>query len=420
MSVEALVRFLGERTGLTPDALGRSFPAVVELRMRLLRLSRVEDYLDRLRRQPDELQALIDEVIVPETWFFRGGGLFEWLAGHVRQQILTRSLGPQQLFRVLSVPCSTGEEPLSLAIALAELGSGPGSWSIDAIDLCARSLERARRGFYGGLSFRQTRPELRERYFQACGSQWEIEATLRQSIRYRVGNLIDPDFLADEHAFDVIFCRNLFIYLGEAARRRALDNLERLLRPDGLLSMGFAEPLDTTSGRFLPTGPTGFFLYRRGSGTPEEESVGRVANPSYLSPVGRLANPSYPPQWLLASPPPGPQPTPLQVADPPPDLLALARQQADRGQLQEAITSCREFLTRERPCADAYSLLGVLHTAREESEEAVRCLERALYLDPGHREALLHLMLLRERRGESERAARLRRRLQRIPAGEEP
>src|SRR5262249_44610681 len=148
---------------------------------------------------------------------------------------------------------------------------------------------------------------------------------------------------------------------------------------------------------------------------PEAQPVGRIADPSYArqqGAVGRISNPSYPPLGL--------HPRPLPGGTPDPDLLALARQQADRGQLQEAITSCRAFLARKEPCAEVSSLLGVIHTARQEPDEAVRCLERALYLDPGHREALLHLMLLREQRGELERAARLRRRLERIPAGEEP
>jgi chemotaxis protein methyltransferase WspC len=441
MSVAPLVGFLEERIGLTEEALGRSFPAVVERRIRCLRLNGVANYLALLRRQPEELQALIDEIIVPETWFFRGGELFDWLAGHIRQQVQACSRDRRQPFRVLSVPCSTGEEPLSLAIALAEQGSTPGGWSIDAVDLCARSLERARRGLYAGvsfrqtrpglrdrsidavhlcarslerarrglyagLSFRQTRPGLRDRYFRAQGLQWEIDENLRQSIRYRVGNLIDPAFLAGETAFDLILCRNLFIYLGSAGRQRALDNLERLLHPAGLLSMGFAEPLETSSGRFQRTGPSGLFLYRRGVENPAEPAA-PVEAPALRVPA--------PP-----GPPPSPHLTPLRVAPPAPDLLALARQQADRGELLEAITSCRAFLARKGPSAEAYSLLGVIHTARQEPEEAVRCLERALYLDPGHREALLHLMLLREQQGQLERAARLRRRLERIPSGEEP
>ena len=102
---------------------------------------------------------------------------------------------------------------------------------------------------------------------------------------------------------------------------------------------------------------------------------------------------------------------------PPPDAdrLARARRLADVGRLDEALAACRACLGG--PSADLFALLGVLHQARGEADEAARCFERALYLEPGHRDALTHLMLLRRERGDHAQAALLQRRLGRAAAG---
>src|SRR5262249_8781045 len=158
-------------------------------------------------------EALVEEVVVPETWFFRGAGLFTDLAKRIRNTALSRP------FRVLSVPCSTGEEPYSLAIALAEANVSPQAFTLEGVDLSGRSVERAQRGCYGAFSFRQTDPGLHDRYFRPAGREWEIDATLRQAVRFRTGNLVDPQFLWGEAPYDLILCRNLLIYLHPEARR---------------------------------------------------------------------------------------------------------------------------------------------------------------------------------------------------------
>src|SRR5262249_47105557 len=134
---------------------------------------------------------------------------------------------------------------------------------IDAVDLSPRLLDLARRGRYPELSFRQLDEGLKRRHFTATPDGWEISATLREAVHFCQGNLVAPGFLAGEPPFDLVFCRNLFIYLAAPARRRARDPLDRLLAPEGLLCMGHAEPLDPAEGRFRATGPAGFFLYRR-------------------------------------------------------------------------------------------------------------------------------------------------------------
>jgi chemotaxis protein methyltransferase WspC len=362
--------------------------------------SDVVGYAAHIADDRDEFEALVDEVVVPETWFFRGGDVFAFLAAHVK------ALGRHA--RLLSVPCSTGEEPYSLAVALAEASVPRESWTLTAADVSGRHLTAARRGVYGAFAFRQNDDEIRSRHFRVVRGGWEVEARHREAVAFRQGNLIDPLFLAGEAAFDVVLCRNLLIYLHREARLRVLANLGRLLALDGVLGVGHAEPQSLGVGwsRF---GPEGLFLFRRG----------RVPGSVNAAPAGRPEPPSRSPVRPTAPVRIGPVcqtgPAPTTVPPPAEDLLARARAEADAGRLADALASGRVHLEQHGASADLYNLLGTIHHARHETAEAVLCFEKALYLRPDHRDALLHLMLLARERGDVGLAELLRKRLERAP-----
>jgi chemotaxis protein methyltransferase WspC len=423
---------LRRRIGLDPDALGStSLARTVAARTAELGVAGAAAYAARLDSDPAELQVVLADVAVPETWFFRGGAVFDYLARHVADTVAPRGTR----FRALSVPCSTGEEPYSLAIALAEAGVPAEACEIEAVELSAAYLDRARRARFGEFSFRQTPSGLRERYFRPVAGGWELDAAVRARVRFREGNLLDPGLLAGAGPYDLIFCRNLFIYLHREARRHVLDTLLGLLAPEGWLCSGHAEPLDLQDNRCTPTGPPEFFLYRR-----IPDAVPRVARPESskgvgaASRLGRLGTPfedsgratprPHPAAFSNSPPMSGPARVavvPAVTETPPsPDLLACARRHADAGQLDAALAGCRDHLARAGPSADLYSLMGVVHQARGERDEAADCYRRALYLDAGHAEALSHLLLLHEEQGDHAQADRLRRRLARAAGGGDP
>src|SRR5262249_24812215 len=134
---------------------------------------------------------------------------------------------------------------------------------IDGVDVSPRSVAAAQAGVYGEMSFRQTDPVVCSRYFRTIAGGWQIAEPLRRAVRFMVGNVLDPALLLFEPPYDLVFCRNLFIYLTPDARQQALSVLARLVTPGGLLSLGHAEPLDADDARFRRTGPDGYFLYRR-------------------------------------------------------------------------------------------------------------------------------------------------------------
>jgi chemotaxis protein methyltransferase WspC len=393
MNMAPISELLRQRIGLEADSLGVATLAhAVGPRLRALNLATPEAYAARLAEDGQEFQLLLGEVLVPETWFFRGGELFTYLAGHVADTVRVPSL-EKQTFRILSVPCSTGEEPYSLAIALEEAGVAPAAWEIEAVDLSPKHLAQAQKARFSNFAFRQTASALRDRYFQLVEGSWELQPCIRARVRFRQGNLLDPFFLASEAPFDLILCRNLFIYLHAEARRRVLITITRLLAAGGWLCTGHADAFAFRELGFTPTGPASYFLYRRE--TEEDERVMAGAKEVVKEPLVPTTSP------------------PRQLDD----ALTRARREADRGRLAEALASCQEQLTQFGPSADLYSLMGIIHQARQETAQAVHCYQRALYLEREHAEALAHWMLLSRQQGDEAQAERLRRRLERAALG---
>jgi chemotaxis protein methyltransferase WspC len=427
MSLAPVVSLLERRIGLDSASLGpTAVPAAVADRMRTLGLADPSAYAARLAEQADEFDTLVDRLVVPETWFCRGTGLFDELARQaaayspktpkLRPAPSPLRGGAAAPFRALSLPCSTGEEPYSLAIALLEAGLAPEWWTIDGVDLSPRLINAARRGVYRELSFRETDPGLRGRYFRPVADGWELDARVRALVRFHVGNLVDPGLLPGQSgAYNLILCRNLLIYLTPAARRQALTALERLLAPGGWLAVGHAEPRVLDGRPFRRVGPESYFLFRRepapGPRPAPEVGPGRAPPPAETpTPVPEARD-----AGSASRTPPAPT-----GAVPEEEPLAQARRLADAGRLDEALAECQARLRQGRPSADLFGLLGVIQQARGESNAAADAFRKALYLDPDHGEALVHAMLLAVRRGDAGRAAALRDRLARINPGGEP
>jgi chemotaxis protein methyltransferase WspC len=385
-----LVAAVGQRlrraVGLEPDSVGRDRIAAA-VAARLAALGRDDfDYLPLLSESEDELRALVDEVVVPETWFFRDRQPFR------RLRLQARALAPGQTFRVLSVPCSTGEEPYSIAMTLLGAGLGAGEFEVVAADVSPTALAAADFGSYADISFREREPEflaLRDRYCRTDGGRYVVNEAVRRAVRFVRANLAAAEFLPAEAPFNVIFCRNLFIYLSEEARRTALGHLRRLLLPGGALQFAAVE-----SAFLIGTG-----FHRQA----EDASV--VFTPAAaLRPhrPARAAPDVRRPARAVAPPP----------AEAEADDLTKARQAADAGRLEEAAALC-VALAQGPPRAEVFCLLGVVRQAQGDFAEAERYFQRALYLDPRHADALLHAALLARRRGDERQAENYLRRRER-------
>jgi chemotaxis protein methyltransferase WspC len=405
--IEAVVRI---QLGLDPESLGAAaLPRAVEKRMSVVGAASTDDYLVSLTRDSVERDALAAELAVPETWFFRGGHeLFDALAEFVAARAGQRP--PDAPIRILSVPCSTGEEPFSLAIALDQHQVPPAAYRIEGVDLSLPALARAAKGRFSSFAFREAGPDVRATHFTRIGERWELRPAIRERVRFSAGNIADAGFLAGVQPFDLILCRNLFIYLTEDARRRALANLDRLLAADGRLVLSPAEADRLPANRFITEGLSSLGIYRRAgvSDTPST-STGAVRPPARTQ-SKRLAT---------AVPQPANRPGPLtRVArpEPPakPESLETARDLADAGQLAAARAVCERLLARTPGDPNLHSLTGIVALAEGRTASAAESFRKALYLDPNHSDALEHMIVICDGRGDSAQAAVLRKRLARV------
>jgi chemotaxis protein methyltransferase WspC len=402
VAIEALLR---QKIGLDASSIGSSTIArAIRRRMADCGLADMATYLHRLQTSTQEWEELIETVIVPETWFFRDREPFAFLAGYVMSERWPKHSG--RVLRVLSVPCSTGEEPYSIAIALIEAGLASKNFRIDAVDISKQSLLKAKRAVYGNNSFRGTDLALRERYFEQTEAGFALRELVSSTVNFIHGNLLDGGFLVDKDPYDVIFCRNLLIYFDRSGREQAIQMLDRLLAQKGLLFVGHAEAGQILASRFVPVRHPLAFAYRKveqqGSRAAGERV--RIFTPSHPSPLAPSTSRPF-----TSYPTPQRPHSPTQSS-----LLETARVLADRGQLDEAATLCETYLSQNRVSAEAYVLLGQVRQAMGNNAQAEQCFHKAIYLEPKHYEALIHLAFLKEHLGDIANAAVIRQRIQRL------
>lgn len=402
---EEITGMLHEAMGFDAAALSR-FAVTRAVKRRTLQCGQQDEqsYLVYLRASGLELTQLVEELVVPETWFFRDGKPFEWLGRHVMES--WRSANPLRPLRVLSVPCSSGEEPYSVVMTLLEAGLAPEQISVDAVDISQVALGKARRALYGRNSFRSMPVGMQERYFDATLRGWQLKDVVKKPVSFIQANLLQGGFGAERGGYDVIFCRNLLIYFDDRNRELALTTLERLLLPQGILFVGHAESAPMLNKWFTPVGVPQTFAYRK-------------ALPDVVPrPAVRPHRPSMPRATESRLAPLRPLPRAVEalgqaVPRAPEDSLRQAQRLADEGRLAEAAVLCETLLRQQGPSASAYYLLGLVHDAARDEDNARAFFGKAVYLEPDHCEALVNLALLADRQGRPDEARLLRQRAER-------
>lgn len=248
--------------GLDASAVGEAtLRSAWQRRLAAAGVASPEDFVTLLGRSADEFDALVEEVLVPESWFFRDGAPFAFLESWTREQWRPRAAG--RVLRVLSVPCAAGQEAWSIAMTLLDAGLRPAEFTVLAGDLSKIALERARAAVYPDSAFRGADAFGRGHHFEPAGPNLRrVRAELRGIVHWRHCNLNDLNFFAGEAPFEIIFCRNALIYFDAAARRRTLASLCRCLAPGGLFFAGHADGQPLLDAGFTSFGPPGAFVFQ--------------------------------------------------------------------------------------------------------------------------------------------------------------
>lgn len=413
MSHGTITNLLKKIIGLDVSTIGQSsIKRAIDQRLRHTGIPDTESYLDRLRSSDQELKALIEEVVVPETWFFRDQAPFDALRTYVEQEWMPEhSVGT---LRVLSLPCSTGEEPYTIGMVLNDCGLSAARVRIDAIDVSSSALEKARLAVYTRNSFRSQDVRFRDRYFRQTDKGYELDQAITSMVRLSHGNILSNSFVVSREPYDVIFCRNLFIYFDRETQRNVVRKLYSLLRTKGLFFVGHSESSIIPRDYFLSLEHRGSFGYRkrdlmqvigdRGRTHPPEPAQARYreGKPQQQLPLLAQADRLQVPAEVVQ--------LPVAPAD---SGLAQAHKLANEGFLKEAAVLCEEKLATDDACVDAYYLLGVIREAQGDRKGAGDLFRKAVYLEPAHYEALLHLALQAEAEGNREAANVLRQRAER-------
>jgi len=416
-----IAALLKQTMGLDAESIGVAcVERAVRKRLAAQGVPDLEVYWERLCASGQELQELIEAIVIPETWFFRDSEAFAALVRVVREEWFAKHRAGT--LRVLSLPCSTGEEPFSIAMALLDGGLPASRFHIDAIDISTHAIAWAERGIYGKNSFRAKELGFRDRYFEPVQLGHRLSEVVRRQVTFRHGNLLSAGGLPGADGYEVIFCRNVLIYFDRATQCRAIEVLGRLLTPSSLLFVGSAETGLLLDQGFVPAGiPLAFAFRQAGSSAPRPRPL-RIPAAAVVAPVAAVV--AGKPVHATPRKPSTPKPLPKQI--PADESISVtehwieqARGLANQGKLAEALTCCEHNLRNQSASAETFHLVGLLHDAAGRVREAAEHYRKALYLDPRHPEALVHLAVALQKEGDARGAQRLFERANRLSASGE-
>lgn len=229
-------------------------------RFRVLGLDGAAPYLEVLRRNEDELDALLAALTVHVTQFFRNPSTFAVLGKKVLPEILERArrVGQRDV-RLWSVGCASGEEPYSLALLLDEIASGL-PVSILGTDLSREILQKAREGFYDPLRLTEVPPVVRSRYFVPERMGFRLAEEIRSRVKFERHDIVTE---VPYPSADLILCRNVLIYFSRQEQEGILCRFAAALREGGWLVLGKAETLLGEARTLFSSEHPGDRIYRR-------------------------------------------------------------------------------------------------------------------------------------------------------------
>ena len=416
---EALGRWLGWSFG---DADSAGLAKLIGERAALHRMT-CGAYVTRLatREWPAETTELVERLSITETYFFRHGEQFRALAElALPERVAARET--QRVLRMLSVACSSGEEAYTLAIVGRQVRPDP-DWIIDVLGVDANPavLRRAQEGWYSSWSLRETPDAVRQRWFRVSDGGYRLSDEVRGSVRFRRSNVAgDDEALWRPGQYDVVFCRNLLMYLTADVASAVVERMTESLAPGGFLFLGHTDSLGSSPRglELLHTHHT--FYYRRPGGPPPaprpavpDTEVVVTEEDAYNRAIALLRDERFGDALdLITAGLPG---RPRRR-----DLLLEGVLLAQAGRLTEAMAMARRLIDDNGLYADAHQLLGLCLDDVSDTGEAIAQYRLAAYLDPGFALPRLRLGQLARRRGHDRDAAgELERALELLPHEDE-
>ncbi len=375
---------------------------------------------------PHEIKALSTHLTIGETYFFREKSGLKLLTEKILPELTNQRKGAKPFLRIWSAGCSSGEEPYSLAILLKETLPDIHNWNITilATDISEKALSKARKGTYTPWSFRDTPESLRNKYFQHEANHWTLDPEIKKMVHFTYMNLtqdIFPSVKNNTSDMDVIFCRNVLMYLTPDHIKKTAGKFYESLSESGWLITSQVELNDEYFSAFSREIYEQGIFYQKNSTKEPLKTQKIFKDPSAISP------PKQAPSLKRSGEIPLPQFTALKKSLEPahalpnalsskskkedpwslykagkydlcilesldclshqPDnadcLYLLAKSYANTGRLEEASQSAEDLVT-VYPEPDFLFLYASILTERNLMEEAEKILRKILYLNPDH------------------------------------
>lgn len=420
MNVLPVLELLRQKIGLNPESIG---PASIEKsvleHIKMSGAASVDDYIKKLNESPAELKKLVESVVIPETSFFRNRIPFLALKDYLQRFVLNKRL--ERPIRILCLPCSTGEEPYSIAMVLFDMKLPASQFFIHAGDISEQALQFARLGAYSPYSFRGDDLDFRKTYFSKQDDVYILNKEVRDAVQFEHINILSDNFLPGHKSYDIIFCRNLLIYFDDNIKEKAIKALSRHLSKDGVLFVGHAEGAKIPQYGYASLDyPMSFAFAREGYAKTINDAL-NINNPAKIS-----------------FPPPAPVPYPAAKAklfndtgkitpvtakpdnketskkSPEDESISKAKELADKGAFNEVLAICEKLLSEGAESAEIYYLLGQAVASTGNILMAEEYLKKAIYLNADFYDALVYLSLLYDRMGSPEKSASFRKRAKRV------
>jgi chemotaxis protein methyltransferase WspC len=403
-----LESILKEAMGLNTSSIGlSSLKHALTRRMRYLGMDSTPHYIKLLKTSNQELNELIEEVTVNETWFFRDEAPFIALRDYAKN-FLNKHKG--QTLQILSVPCSTGEEPYSIAMTLIEAGIPSHAFTIDAVDISRRSLAIAQKGTYRSHSFRGPHAQKHQSYFTKTNEGYALDQNIKNLVNFHRGNLIHLARPLANTTYQVIFCRNLLIYLDNSFHQQTINTFDSILADNGLLVIGHAEAGILSNSCFTPAPyPKAFAFQKKLQDSRQPLLATRLPPESKAALHQNLAQDTKAIHSLLDI---------VQSS-----LVTSTTQAPFEGykgkatladECNRAIRACEDRIRKDGPSSEIFYHLATLFEQKKEWQLAIKMLKKALYLDPNSIDAIDMMAAIYQRLGDDSNYLACLKRGQRI------
>ncbi len=253
----------------------------LEKRMATLGIKTYRDYFYHIKYDTSqkEFNQLLNLVTTNETSFYRNEPQLKSFSDEVLPQFAKEKSGAVKSLRIWSAGCSTGEEPYTLAMLITERLGSLNGWNVEiyANDISENVLQKARKGEYSGLTLRNVKPSLLDRFFtRGDNDLYTVKSEIKSLVRFSQINLNDPRQISRYSNVDAIFCRNVMIYFSDEVKRQIVRGFYNSLRPGGYFYIGHSETLHSISKAFK-------LVYLKNALVYQKEGVGAPARDRALA-----------------------------------------------------------------------------------------------------------------------------------------